>query len=48
VAEAGLILQNLAARLEAAPLQNGLQTAFFHKLFKRCDKSPILLPGFSP
>jgi hypothetical protein len=29
-------LWNLAARLEAAPFQNGLQTAFFRKLLKRC------------
>jgi hypothetical protein len=35
-AKAGLILSSLAARLEAAPFQNGLQTAFFRKLFKRC------------
>jgi len=32
-AKAGLILWNLAARLEAAPFQNGFQTAFFRKLF---------------
>jgi hypothetical protein len=32
VAKAGLILWNLAARLEAAPFQNGLQTAFFRKI----------------
>jgi hypothetical protein len=31
-AKAGLNLWNLAARLEAAPFQNGLQTAFFRKL----------------
>jgi len=31
-AKAGQILWNLAARLEAAPFQNGLQTAFFRKL----------------
>jgi hypothetical protein len=31
-AKVGLILWNLAARLEAAPFQNGLQTAFFGKL----------------
>jgi hypothetical protein len=31
-AKAGLILWNLAARLEAAPFQNGLRTAFFRKL----------------
>jgi len=29
-------LWNLAARLEAAPFQNGLQTPFFRKLLKRC------------
>jgi hypothetical protein len=31
-----LILWNLAARLEAAPFQNGLQNAFFRKLLMRC------------
>ena len=30
-AKAGLMLRNLAARLEAAPFQNGLHTAFFRK-----------------
>jgi hypothetical protein len=41
-AKAGLILWSLAARLEAAHFQNGLQTAFFRKLFSAAPPKRLI------
>jgi hypothetical protein len=46
-AKAGLILWNLAARLEAAPFQNGLQTALFRELFSAAMNALFWNGGFA-